>query len=88
MNDAQKDAHIARLEDEVGELKIQIKAINSFLLDKDPSSPGEGSRMERVMQVVKLVERSNWAAKSLVYIFLTIGGIASAAAAIRGGFFK
>jgi hypothetical protein len=84
MNDTEKDAHTARLEAEVMELRAQVQQIKSFLMDPDPSAPSEGSRMTRVMAVVKLVERSNWAAKSLIWVFLTFGSLAGAWLAIRG----
>ncbi|WP_157057553.1 hypothetical protein [Loktanella sp. 3ANDIMAR09] len=85
MTDGEKDMHIAALEQEVRELKVQVSALYSLFLEEDPTDPQAGSKAKRIMDVVKLVERSNWAAKGLVYIFLTAGGVFGAWAAIRGG---
>ena len=54
----------------------------------EPTATGEPPLIKRMAGVVIVVERSNWAAKMLVYGFLTVGSIAGAWAAIKGGFLK
>ena len=84
MQDDEKDRHISRLETEVEDLRDRLDKIQSYLMDPDPSAVAEGSRMTRVMEVVKLVERSNWAAKKMIWLFLTLGSLAGALIAIKG----
>ena len=88
MTDDEKDEHIRVLEERVGVLDVQVKALYSLFLEIDPSDPNSGTKAKRIMDVVKAVERSNWAAKMIVYIFLTLGSLAAAWTAIRGGFTK
>ena len=84
MTDAEKDDHISKLEREVGELKVQMRALYGIFLDVDPTDPEAGTKAKRIMDVVKAVERSNWAFRMVVRIFLLAGGIATAALAIKG----
>lgn len=60
--------------------------LHRAFMERSPS--GEPPLIERMSGVVIVVERSNWAARMLIRAFLTLGGLAGAAAAIvaiRGG---
>lgn len=82
MNDAEKDRHIERLEQEVGALKVQVTALMRVLMEPPETNPKGDTLLKRMMTVTETMERGQWAVTWTFRIGTAVATFMGAVAAI------